>query len=272
MTGGRFADLAPRMLSGGAMAAVGLVALWAGGVWFGLLIVVVTSAMVWELARMLGQPTGGALAATAPRVALGLAALAGGAVLATMVLPPGLALPLVFGPAIVGLRLMPAHRVLFAVYSSLMVIAGFGLWHLRMDFGEFGIVWMAWLALVVIVTDIAGYFAGRLIGGPKIWPRVSPKKTWSGTIAGWIGAAAVGAAFLPHAGIEILGISVGLSIAAQLGDVAESAVKRQMGVKDASNLIPGHGGVMDRFDGMLGASVLLLLVESVIGFPAVIAG
>jgi phosphatidate cytidylyltransferase len=265
--GGKFADLAPRMMSGGIMVALGITALWLGGWWFLTLVVAVCAAMVWELARMLGPMR-------PPGVAQGLAALAALAVLAMALAPPGLALPLVLLPALAGLRLLPAYRVVFAVYASFIIIAGFGLWHVRADFGDMGFTWMLWLALVVIVTDMAGYFAGRIIGGPKIWPAVSPKKTWAGTIAGWVGAAAVGALFVGKggAGLSVIGISVALAMAAQLGDVAESALKRRVGVKDASNLIPGHGGMMDRFDGMLGASLLFLLVERVIAFPPVIGG
>ena len=167
-----------------------------------------------------------------------------------------------------GVALVDRHRFTYAISSALILVAGFGLTVLRDDFG-FG--WMAWLALVVIATDILGYFAGRFIGGPKFWPKISPKKTWSGTVAGWIGAAAIGAVFVwqGHAGGELIAISVAISMASQLGDVAESALKRRMGVKDSSAIMPGHGGMFDRFDGMLGASVFLLLVARVIDFPPV---
>ena len=130
---------------------------------------------------------------------------------------------------------------------------------------------MVWLALIVIFSDILGYFAGRIIGGPKFWPKVSPKKTWSGTIAGWLGAALIGVVYIAwdKAGAEIVGISIALAIAGQLGDVAESALKRRMNVKDSSNILPGHGGMFDRFDSMLGASILLLLMGQIVGFPPV---
>jgi phosphatidate cytidylyltransferase len=121
------------------------------------------------------------------------------------------------------------------------------------------------------MSDVAGYFAGRMLGGPKFWPRVSPKKTWSGTIAGWIGAALVGAIWAAwlDAGWETIGISVALAMMAQMGDIAESAVKRKVGVKDSSNLLPGHGGLFDRFDAMLGAALMLLVIESISEFPPV---
>jgi phosphatidate cytidylyltransferase len=121
---------------------------------------------------------------------------------------------------------------------------------------------MLWLVVVVVATDVLGYFAGRMIGGPKFWPRVSPKKTWAGTLFGWLGAALVGLGFMLYTGVGagLIGVSVAVSMASQMGDIAESAIKRKMDVKDSSSLIPGHGGLLDRFDGMLGASLFLLLI------------
>ena len=115
------------------------------------------------------------------------------------------------------------------------------------------------ILLVVWVTDIGGYFAGRGIGGPKLWPRVSPKKTWAGAIGGFVASLVVGAGFamlgLGKTG-PILLLCATLSIASQLGDLLESAVKRRFGVKDSSHLIPGHGGLMDRLDGFVAAVVM----------------
>ena len=113
--------------------------------------------------------------------------------------------------------------------------------------------------LVVWVTDIGGYFAGRGIGGPKLWPRVSPKKTWAGAIGGFAASLVVAAGFaalgLGKTGPLLL-LGAVLSIASQLGDLFESAVKRRFGVKDSSHIIPGHGGLMDRLDGFVAAVVL----------------
>ncbi len=125
------------------------------------------------------------------------------------------------------------------------------------------------LAGIVVVSDIAGYFAGRMIGGPKFWPRVSPKKTWSGTIAGWIGAAILGSVagfyMLLHEGAQsgvlfLALVAVLLAFAGQMGDIVESAIKRRAGVKDSSDLIPGHGGVLDRFDAMIGVGLVLAIL------------
>lgn len=261
---GKFQDLTPRFLSGAVLAIVGIGAIWLGGWAFVALVTLIITLMVWELQHITSLPD------TAP-VGILLAGLAGLAMVLWALLPMGFVLPFALLPAMLGIGNLPRNRTLFAIYSSFMILAGFGLLHLRQDYG---FVWMLWLVLVVVVTDVFGYFAGRIIGGPKFWPKVSPKKTWSGTSAGWIAAAAVGAAFVQYTGArwELVGISVALSMASQLGDVAESAVKRKMGVKDASNIIPGHGGVMDRFDAMLGASVFLLLTERLVDFNLVIAG
>jgi phosphatidate cytidylyltransferase len=113
--------------------------------------------------------------------------------------------------------------------------------------------------LVVWVTDIGGYFAGRGIGGPKLWPRVSPNKTWAGAIGGFAASLAVAvgfAAFGLGKTVPLLAVGSVLSVVSQLGDLFESAVKRQFGVKDSSHVIPGHGGLLDRLDGFVAAVVL----------------
>jgi phosphatidate cytidylyltransferase len=113
--------------------------------------------------------------------------------------------------------------------------------------------------LVVWATDIGGYFAGRAIGGPKLWPRVSPKKTWAGAIGGFVASLLVAIGFSASdlgKTLPLLILAAMLSVAAQLGDLLESAIKRRFGVKDSSHIIPGHGGVMDRLDGFVAAIVL----------------
>jgi len=253
---GQWDDLLARVASSLAIAAVGLGLMWAGGVWFLALCAAVAGVMVWELARMLG----------AERAALPLALVSGGAVFAAGFLPLSAALPLILLPALAGLPLLGTHRAVWAAFSFAILLAAFGLVVLREDHG---FTWVAWLVCIVIASDVCGYFAGRLIGGPKFWPKVSPKKTWSGTVAGWIGAAGVGFAFMgaTAAGPGIIGISIALAMAGQLGDIAESALKRKTGIKDSSNLIPGHGGLFDRFDALLSASVFLLVIGQIAGFP-----
>ncbi len=134
-----------------------------------------------------------------------------------------------------------------------------------------------WLFATVWATDCFAYFGGRLIGGPKLWPRISPSKTWSGTLTGVGLGGAVGATValygLPHSAIlPILVISFVAAGLSQAGDAFESALKRHFGVKDSSWLIPGHGGVMDRLDGFVAAAVFALGLGIVRDMPSIAGG
>jgi phosphatidate cytidylyltransferase len=139
---------------------------------------------------------------------------------------------------------------------------------LRND-AQYGFLAIVFLFAVVWATDIVAYFVGRAVGGPKLAPRISPKKTWSGAVGGT--AAAIGAAVtlaiaaglpnLPAVGL----IAAAASALAQGGDLFESALKRRFGAKDSSHLIPGHGGLMDRLDGFVAAAVLALLIGLIHG-------
>lgn len=122
-----------------------------------------------------------------------------------------------------------------------------------------GFLALMFVLLVVWGADIGGYFAGRTIGGPKLWPRVSPKKTWAGALGGFGAGLVIAAGFavLEFGKIgPLLALAAVLSVISQLGDLFESAVKRRFGVKDSSHLIPGHGGLMDRLDGFVAAIVI----------------
>jgi len=134
---------------------------------------------------------------------------------------------------------------------------------LRSD-AELGMPAIMLLFTIVWTTDILGYFAGRAFGGPKLWPAVSPKKTWSGALAGTLGAIIVTVVSARWLGamhsVAVATIALGLSVVAQLGDLLESAIKRKFSAKDASHLIPGHGGVMDRLDGFWAAALLGCLI------------
>ncbi len=256
-TSNRWGDLAARVISGAVLAALGLGAVWAGGYVFIWFVSIVTGLIVWELTRMLRDDGG---------LPVQMGVLAGVAAFAAIYFKAGFAVPILLLPAIVGYLRLPDQRKVFVPFVLFILLASFGMMSVR---NEFGVVWMLWLVLVVAATDIAGYFAGRILGGPKFWPSISPKKTWAGTSAGWVSAAAVGAIFMgvTGSGLWLILLSVASSFASQLGDIAESAVKRRAGIKDSSNLIPGHGGLFDRFDGMLAASVLVLVVIQLTGFP-----
>ena len=245
----RWGDLRNRALSALAMLALGATAIWWGGALFGAVAVLVTGLMIWELSAM-----------TAPgrkveAVLMGL--LAGGLLAAELWSHSVFLMPLLVVPSILGALRPRQHRIVFAAYAFAVMLAGYGLVALRATEGVGAITW---IVAVVVVSDVAGYFAGRAIGGPKFWPAVSPKKTWSGTIAGWIGAALVGLAFVGvGGGWGLVWLSPLMSFAGQMGDIAESWIKRRAGIKDSSHLIPGHGGAMDRFDAMIGAVLMLLL-------------
>ncbi len=259
-TASRWRDLRVRLISGAAMVVLGIVAIRLGGVWFQMLAVFVTGVMMWELARMI-RPT-------ADVTAMLLAALTASVLSGLLSTDAGWHLLLLFVPAALGAAAMPRERLTFFLFALGIVTAGWGLVSFREIYGG---TWLFWLVFVVVATDIFGYFAGRLFGGPRFWPRVSPKKTWAGTVAGWIGAAGVGALFLAftEAGRDLIWISMVLSFASQMGDIAESALKRRMGVKDSSALIPGHGGLFDRFDGLLGAALFMLLTALLVEVPQV---
>jgi phosphatidate cytidylyltransferase len=130
---------------------------------------------------------------------------------------------------------------------------------------NWGFAALIFVLLVVWVTDIGGYFAGRFIGGPKLWQRISPKKTWAGAIGGFAASLVVAAGFAVFdfgKTLPMLLLGAVLSVVSQLGDLFESAVKRRFGVKDSSHMIPGHGGLMDRLDGFVAA----IVVAAIFGF------
>jgi phosphatidate cytidylyltransferase len=254
----KWADLGPRLVSGLVLAVVGLLAILAGGAWFVMLAVAAATVMVWELARMQSPDDRDgplALAAAAFFVLL----------LALQIATPVALVPLAI-PGVAALLLRRPDALIFAAYGTAVLLACYGLIQFR---GEYGALWIGWLVAVVVAADVSAYFVGRIIGGPKFWPRVSPKKTWAGIVAGWVAGALVGYVFLGFttAGRDLPWISAALAFASQMGDAAESAIKRRAGVKDASALIPGHGGLLDRFDALLGGALFMLVVSFFVVVP-----
>jgi phosphatidate cytidylyltransferase len=259
MTGAvaRWGDLRKRAISATVMLGVGAAELWLGGPSFAALVILLTAAMFWELANM-----------TSPghrKTPLGMGVIAAACLWGAVFIPEDLAAALLILPAF-ALALTPRRdRRVSTLYGICIMVAGFGLISLR---GE-GTAPILWLVLIVIISDVAGYFVGRTLGGPKFWPAISPKKTWSGTVAGWVGAVLVAAVFVIWADAPLLSLLLApfVAFAGQLGDIAESWIKRRSGVKDSSGLIPGHGGVMDRFDALIGAVVLVMVLSLLTSLP-----
>ena len=254
-TSTRWSDLLTRIISAGALLLIATGAAMYGRLGFGIFVAGVAGAMGWELARMHSP--------RAPAVSIIV-----GVVTAALVIGQGLMIGILGVLATLLLSLILAcglsllvsrDHPIFAAYWLAVLITG----HLILFLFQPALVHLLLLMIaVVIVTDVFGYFAGRIIGGPKFWPQISPKKTWSGVIAGWFGAGliGIGAAIFTQATIALTFVAVVMSMSAQLGDVAESAIKRRAGVKDSSDLIPGHGGFLDRFDGLIGAALVMFVV------------
>ncbi len=250
---GKWGDLPARVTSGVVMLVLGAFAIWQGGLIFHVVMAAVAGLMIWELIRMMDPEK--------PSAAFQNGLLAAAVVMSLGFIPSTFFVPVLVAPAFVALSAIKKDRLIFVLYAASLMLAVFGFLLLR---ETAGLTWVLWMIAVVVMTDIAGYFAGRILGGPKFWPSISPKKTWSGTAAGWIAAALIG---LVMAGPGLALVSVAVSFASQLGDIAESAIKRRSGIKDSSNLIPGHGGVLDRFDGMMAAALVVLIVSTVVGLP-----
>ncbi len=250
-------ELARRTLSALVLAPAALFALYVGSPLFEALLTLAAVAMAWEWERLCGGrrfgPSG--WAAVASLVVAGAAAWGGRFDVAGIALLAGAAAA--YAAAARAGRSRPAW--LAAAPLVIGVPAASLIWLRTAPADGFEIA--LWLVGAVWATDIAAYATGRLVGGARLAPRISPGKTWSGLAGGMTGAALWGLAFAVWAGaktpwlLALLGACA--AVAAQAGDLGISAVKRRFGAKDASNLIPGHGGVLDRLDGLLIAAPAL---------------
>ncbi len=246
-------NLLLRVVSAAVLAPLALVAAYIGGLPFALFWGIAALVVLWEWMTLVVGPNYRLLVlscAAAIAVADFLAWLG----------RPVTALFMVGLGALAGAIFAPSERRLWVIagagYAGGMVLAPV---FLRADAG-FGFAAILLVFAIVWTTDVLGYFAGRAFGGPKLWPAVSPKKTWSGAIAGTVGAVVVALLVAAQFGsfdrIAIIAVALLLSIMAQAGDLFESWVKRRFDAKDSSHIIPGHGGVMDRLDGFWAAAVV----------------
>jgi phosphatidate cytidylyltransferase len=255
----RFADLGLRVASGLVLAVLALLNLWAGGAWATAFIGLALVLMLWEYHRMVTGSQG------LSGVSLVVPCLAGVvAVIATSRwgTPTGL-LTLAAGTVVVALVSSPRRGWLTAGF--LYMALGMGALVVFRNREPEGAFLILWLVLIVVAADVGAYFVGRRVGGRKLWPAVSPGKTWSGAVGGLVAAAITGLIFGLVVGwhpLRVSLLSLGIAVCSQLGDLLESAVKRRFGVKDSSRLIPGHGGFLDRLDGIVGGVWFFAICDS----------
>jgi phosphatidate cytidylyltransferase len=256
-----------RVASALVMAPLALFCTYAGGFLFLSVCFVAAAAILWEWTALVLHHRRGDLRFFAPGLAaLILAAAAIGLGLFPQAIA-GIAVGAVVTGAVVIVFSQPRRTIdaaLWAaagvIYASIVLVCPT---LLRND-PDYGLAALLFLFATVWATDILAYLTGRTLGGPLLWPRLSPNKTWSGAIGGLFGGVAAGIA-VAYASGGTRGAVAGvlallLSVVAQSGDLFESAIKRRFGVKDTSSLIPGHGGVMDRLDGFLVAALAAVLI------------
>lgn len=239
-----------RVVSAAVLAPLPVAAIWFGSPWLPLLTAAAAGVMAWEWGRLSRRGRFGALGAVLIGAVLAPVAAAAAGL-------PGTALALAaIGAATVwGMARRRDGAPLWVAGGALWVAlpcVAF-LWLARA--APMGRATLLWVLAVVWATDIGAYAVGRTLGGPRLAPRWSPRKTWAGLVGGTVSAALAGGATALALGLSprwpLVAVSAALAIVEQFGDLAESLAKRRFGVKDSSGLIPGHGGLLDRLDGML---------------------
>ena len=265
-------DLPTRFAAGVVMIAVAILATWWGGWWFRTLVAAAAAAMLLEWANMHGVQR---LWTVIGMVLLAALLLAGSEYLLPVSLDSTAftdgTVPVIdsdtFGGNFIGFAVVALLALLLGLVSRRLTMIGGTLYVGLPAFALIGLDWVwyplvFWMFIVTWATDILAYFAGRSIGGPKLAPRISPNKTWAGLVGGVIGAGILGFAAAKWLQLDApftwLGAPMGL--VAQLGDLFESWVKRRAGVKDSGSILPGHGGVLDRLDGLLAVALATCLV------------
>jgi len=261
-------NLALRIISSAVLAPLAIAVAYLGGHWFLAFWAIAAVVVLWEWDTLVCAHDRN------PVLAIGGGALVGaGLLMALGHAGTGIALILlsVLGVATLASRIRRYWCAAGVVYAGCLLVAPVVL---RSD-ANWGVAAMLFLFAVVWLTDISAYFAGRAVGGPKLMPRISPHKTWSGAVggavAGVVGGVEVAREFGADNLIAVSIVALLLSIVSQGGDLLESAIKRHFHAKDASGLIPGHGGLMDRLDGFVTAAVVAALIGLAHGgsdFPA----
>lgn len=252
-------DLRPRIVSGLVLASVALIGNWVSPGVFAAMVAAIGAVMAWEWAGIVRRSNMDA------GLGVHIATVVAAVVLTALGLP-GWALMAAAAGAVLCACLTPGRHPLFSAagvaYVALPAVA---LVWLRGGDG-YGALAILFLFVIVWTTDTFAYVCGRLIGGPKLWPILSPRKTWAGTFGGLFFAGLAGVVFsalTPNTGPLALAVTaVVLSALSQIGDLAESALKRTFLVEHASQLIPGHGGFMDRMDGVVAAASVAALLAS----------
>ena len=254
-------ELRLRIMSALVLAAVVLSVTYFGGIWFQLLAALIGLLIFYEWSTIIGSVANdraGAMSAWS-----GMAVTAAATVFSS--LETALVLLAAFFIVLSGRSLLRKTSLWLpggVLYAGLSMVS---LAALRGS-DQTGFVAVLFLFAVVWGTDILAYFVGRAIGGPKLAPRISPGKTWSGAFGGTVSGAIAGLLLLFFMGqpisLWVILAAVLLSVASQIGDLFESFIKRRFGVKDSSRLIPGHGGVMDRVDGLVFACFAAFLTCS----------
>jgi phosphatidate cytidylyltransferase len=243
-------DLAPRAASGVVMIALALAATYVGGFYFVAFWGLAALGVAWEWQNMIGGERVWLRTLVAALSLMATAPLA-------MFAPAGLSLLILIAGAVAAGATADASRRLSAGAGVLYAGAAMLAPALLRASPTQGLAATLWLFAIVWGTDIGAYFGGRLIGGPKLWPAVSPGKTWSGAAVGAVVstliAVVVAALSVPVTlnWFPLIEVGLATSALAQGGDLFESAMKRRAGVKDSGRLIPGHGGLMDRLDGFI---------------------
>jgi phosphatidate cytidylyltransferase len=251
-------EIAKRVASAVVLAIVALGAVIASPWSFTVLVIVAGGIVAWEWGKLV-RGTGSDLIAL-----IGALTVAAIVMLVTLGKIDSALLPIPISVAAVWALSFGSRNAIWSMLGlAYAALPAFALVWLRSD-ATLGLAAMLYLLAVSWTTDTASYAAGRLIGGPRLAPAISPKKTWAGLIVGTLAPALVGFAtslFLKDtSGFRLALVSIAIAAFCQLGDLSESAVKRKFGTKDMSQLIPGHGGLLDRIDGLLFASLAAALI------------